>query len=89
MNALFDNTDGADNTAIGVSALYNNVSGTENTAVGVFALYSNGYNAGSLGIENTASEPASRILAQRPCQQRSHQSAGVPTRKGFMPRDLD
>jgi hypothetical protein len=41
VNALLENTTGANNTANGVAALLNNTSGRFNTAVGVNALFSN------------------------------------------------
>ena len=47
--ALFDNTTGAFNTAMGLSALRNNMTGGSNTAVGVFALQLN-----ATGESNTA-----------------------------------
>lgn len=39
--ALFSNTNGADNSAVGYQALYTNIIGTNNTAVGMQALYFN------------------------------------------------
>jgi endosialidase-like protein len=47
--ALFSNTEGLSNTAIGVQALQNNINGSDNTATGVLALTSN-----TVGQNNTA-----------------------------------
>src|SRR4029077_2294994 len=47
-SALYRNTEGSRNTAIGNPALLNNTSGEENTAIGAFALFANN------GSNNTA-----------------------------------
>jgi hypothetical protein len=50
MNTLFDNTTGADNTALGVSALANNTTASNNTAIGRAALELNTTGAGNVAI---------------------------------------
>jgi hypothetical protein len=49
MNALYSNTTGVNNSAVGFEALRSNTSGSYNNAVGNSALYSN-----TTGIENSA-----------------------------------
>ena len=50
MSALFSNTTGFDNTAIGSGALFINATGFRNTAIGSGALFFNSEG----GAENTA-----------------------------------
>jgi hypothetical protein len=57
LRALFSNTDGFTNTAIGVQALQNNISGSNNVAVGDGALFNN------TGGGNTALGSSAGIFA--------------------------
>lgn len=54
MNALYANTGGSDNTAIGLQSLFANTTGYYNTAVGLNAIYSNTYGEGNTGVGASA-----------------------------------